>query len=663
MASMVLSWLEWQFRRTALFPLLLLGWASAAGSACTGEVLPEETPAAFSMHFQELAAGVFTFQTTSTWATGYCAQLRFTNTSGAALSRWTVTFELAPGMGITSLYNGQWSAQGQVQSVTDQGWNAAVPVGGTASFSFCGHHGGTVISPFNYTLNGAAVGTTPPPPPPPSDTQAPSTVQGLSVLSKTARSVELTWQAASDNVGVTGYEVFVNNAGPAVAAPTGTSVSVGGLQPATSYVFTVKARDAVGNRSEASAPLTVSTDSLAAPKRLVGYFVSWGIYQRQFYAKSLDLNGTAARLTHVNYAFGRVVNGRCDIAAGNPEADYTWHHTAAMSVDGVADNGQVLRGNFNQLKKLKAKYPHLKVLISLGGAEWSTGFSDAVSTAEKRRLFVQSCVDAYIRGNLPVGAGVAAGIFDGIDVDWEFPAVNWGGQPGRPEDTANFTEMMAEFRRQLDAVRPGLLLTMASGSSSDVFSKIQLNVLPTYLDFITVMTYDMHGGWDPTANFHAALYNQAANPSKSRRDSSHEAIQGHLDAGVPAAKLVLGVPLYGRGWQGTQAGPNGDGLYQSTSGAAWGNWDVYSSSGMFDYYYIKNVLEPLGVKRRHPEAQVPYLYVPTTGLWVSYDDPVSVGVKGQYIQSRQLGGAMFWDLSSDDAQGSLVAAMKAALSP
>ncbi|MDC0709558.1 glycosyl hydrolase family 18 protein [Stigmatella sp. ncwal1] len=615
------------------------------------------------MHAQELTGGVFTFQTTSVWSTGYCAQLRFTNTTGAALSQWTVTFQLPSGMGITSLYNGQWSAQGQVQTVKDQGWNGPVPVGGTASFSFCGHHAGTAGTPFNYTLNGTPGSGSPPPPQPPSDIQPPSVVQGLSVVSKTAQSVELTWQAASDNVGVTGYEVFQNGASTAAATPSGTQVSVGGLQPGTAYVFTVKARDAVGNRSTASAPLTVSTDPLATPKHMVGYFVSWGLYQRQFYAKNLDTSGTAAKLTHLNYAFGRVANGRCDISAGNPEADYTWTHTAAMSVDGVADSGQPLRGNFNQLKKLKAKYPHLKVLISLGGADWSTGFSDAVSTAAKRQIFVQSCIDLYIRGNLPVGAGLAAGLFDGIDVDWEFPAVNWGGQQGRPEDTVNFTEMLAEFRRQLDAVRPGLLLTIASGSSEDVFSKIQLNVIPTYLDFITVMTYDMHGGWDPTTNFHAALYNQTANPAKSRRDSTHEALQGHLAAGVPPGKLVLGIPLYGRGWQSTQAGPLGDGLYQSTSGPARGNWDVAGNSGMFDYYHIKNVLEPLGVKRRHPEAQVPYLYNSATGLWVSYDDPVSVGVKGQYIRDQQLGGAMFWDLSSDDAQGSLVAAMKTALNP
>ncbi|ADO73992.1 Chitinase [Stigmatella aurantiaca DW4/3-1] len=661
---MVLSLPERQLVRAAFLPLLLLGLGLGSGPACTGDVsLVEETPTSFSMHSQELTGGVFTFQTTSVWSTGYCAQLRLTNTTGAALSQWTVTFELPPGMGITSLYNGQWSAQGQLQTVRDQGWNGPVPVGGTVSFSFCGHHGGTAGTPFNYTLNGTPGSGSPPPPQPPTDTQPPSTVQGLSVVSKTARSVELTWQAASDNVGVTGYEVFQNSAGTAVATPSGTSVSVGGLQPGTAYVFTVKARDAVGNRSAASAPLTVSTEPLAAPKHLVGYFVSWGLYQRQFYAKSLDVSGAAAKLTHVNYAFGRVVNGRCDISAGNPEADYTWSHTAAMSVDGVADAGQPLRGNFNQLKKLKAKYPHLKVLISLGGAEWSTGFSDAVSTAEKRRIFVQSCVDLYIRGNLPGGAGLAAGLFDGIDVDWEFPAVNWGGQPGRPEDTVNFTEMLAEFRRQLDAVRPGLLLTMASGSSEEVFSKIQLNVIPTYLDFITVMTYDMHGGWDPATNFHAALYNQASNPAKARRDSTHEAIQGHLAAGVPPGKLVLGIPFYGRGWQGTQAGALGDGLYQSTAGPARGNWDVTGNSGMFDYYYIKNVLEPLGVKRRHPEAQVPYLYNSATGLWVSYDDPVSVGVKGQYINTQQLAGAMFWDLSSDDAQGSLVAAMKAALSP
>ncbi|HYH97256.1 glycoside hydrolase family 18 protein [Hyalangium sp.] len=134
---------------------------------------------------------------------------------------------------------------------------------------------------------------------------------------------------------------------------------------------------------------------------------------------------------------------------------------------------------------------------------------------------------------------------------------------------------------------------------------------------------------------------------------------------MPASKLIVGVPFYGRGWQGTQAGPAEDGLYQPTWGPAWGNWDNLTTgpSGLFDYHSIRSVLEASGVKRRHPEAQVPYLYNPSTGLWVSYDDPTSLGVKGDYINGNNLAGAMIWELSGDDTQGSLVTALKGKLNP
>lgn len=612
-----------------------------------------------------MAADGCTFTSTNAWATGYCAELRVTNATGSNLQGWTATFQSAPGMTVTSVWNGSWTVEGSLNKVTSQDWNGAVLAGGVATFGFCGTHSGTVIPPVSCTLSGSSGGT-PPPPNPPVDTQAPSVVTGLSVLAKAPRNVDLTWQASTDNVGVTGYEVFLSNQSTPVATLTGTSASVTGLTPGTAYTFTVKARDAAGNRSAASSPLTVTTPS---PKKLVGYFIRWGVYGRAFYPKTLDTNGTAAKLTHLNYAFGNVVNGKCGILPsplGDSWADYQMDFDAAKSVDGVADLWtQPLKGNFNQLRKLKAKYPNLKVLISLGGWTWSGGISDAVSTPEKRQAFVQSCIDLYIRGNIPgLPAGAAAGVFDGIDIDWEFP-VSGGLIPGRPEDTVNYTAALAEFRRQLDAVRPGLQLSIATPSAPGNYSKIELGRVHTYLDHLNVMTYDMHGAWDSKANFHSALYNQAANPDKARRDSTQEAVQGQLAAGVPASKLVVGVPFYGRGWQGTQAGPTGDGLYQSTWGAAWGNADdvTTGATGLFDYFYIRNVLESTSVKRRHPEAQVPYLYNPSTGLWLSYDDPVSMGVKGDYILNNNLGGAMIWELSGDDPQGSLLTALKSKLNP
>ena len=182
---------------------------------------------------------------------------------------------------------------------------------------------------------------------------------------------------------------------------------------------------------------------------IVGYFIQWGIYGRGFFVKNLIDNGSADKLTVINYAFGNVApeaDGDVVCQSGDTWADYGRPTEAENSVDGVADIwGEPLRGNFRQLQKLKALYPELKVDISLGGWTWSKYFSDGALTPESRQTLVQSCIDLFIKGNLPVvdeagGPGAAAGVFDGIDLDWEWPGSE--GNPGniiRPEDKQNFT--------------------------------------------------------------------------------------------------------------------------------------------------------------------------------------------------------------------------------
>ncbi|CAM5739530.1 Chitinase C [Streptomyces badius] len=142
----------------------------------------------------------------------------------------------------------------------------------------------------------------------------------------------------------------------------------------------------------------------------MGYFTNWGVYGRNYHVKNLVTSGTAAKITHINYAFGNVQNGKCTI--GDAYADYDKAYTADQSVDGVADTwDQPLRGNFNQLRKLKAKYPHIKVLWSFGGWTWSGGFGQAV---QNPAAFAQSCYDL-------VEDPRWADVFDGIDLDWEYP--------------------------------------------------------------------------------------------------------------------------------------------------------------------------------------------------------------------------------------------------
>lgn len=500
------------------------------------------------------------------------------------------------------------------------------------------------------------------------DTIAPSVPTGLAVSARGESSQSLRWDAASDNIGgsgMAGYDVFCDDR--MVGSVAGTGYTDTGLTPASSYSYAVRSRDLAGNVSPPSASLVASTTPAGTtPGRVVGYFTQWGIYNQNYLVRDLDASGSAARLTYLNYAFGNVRNNRCELGvlkATNPDtgeggdawADYARSFSAQESVDGVADVwGTPLRGNWNQLKKLKAKHPQLTVLISLGGWTWSRGFASA-ARPENRQAFVASCIDAYIHGNLPAfdyagGNGAAAGVFDGFDIDWEYPAA-CGLTCGTTEDSANFTALLAEFRRQLDAVRPGLVLSVAAGGGIDKIRVTRPDLYHASVDFINVMTYDFHGSWESTTNFHSALFNAIGDPSQgdARYYNTNDAIQAFLDRGVPADKLHLGMASYGRGWTGVSSKNNG--LFQSGS-AAEGSLEP----GIERYRVLKTLGFPIyydaGAKAR-------WAYDGRT-FW-SYDDPATIADKMAYVQAQGLGGAFLWDFSGDDARGSLMAAVSSGL--
>src|SRR5207245_492255 len=184
----------------------------------------------------------------------------------------------------------------------------------------------------------------------------------------------------------------------------------------------------------------------------------------------LDTGGFAGKLDFIMYAFENIHptdltcmeanhaasqdenNPNAGDGAGDSFADYGKSYGADISVDGVADTwNQPIAGNFNQLKKLKAKYPNLKIQMSLGGWTYSKYFSDAAATDASRKKLVSSCIDMFIKGNIPSqggygGAGTAKGIFDGFDIDWEYPGSPGGhlGNHYAAADKANYTTLMAE---------------------------------------------------------------------------------------------------------------------------------------------------------------------------------------------------------------------------
>jgi chitinase len=378
-----------------------------------------------------------------------------------------------------------------------------------------------------------------------------------------------------------------------------------------------------------------------------GYFEEWSIYFAGFNIANLQANGVADKLTHLSYAFGNATPTGCAIADAN--ADY--QDPNLPSVSGAPYAGP-LYGNFAALQQLKQLHPNLKVLISLAGAP---GFSAAASTAAGRQTMVASCIDLFINGNLATGIS-AAGIFDGIDIDWEFPAAS---------DTVNATLLMQEFRKQLDALGETndkhYLLTMFGPAGQQNFSNIQLAAVARQLDYYNVQGYDFHGTWETSTNHASPLFDDKQDPAEDENFNIEYTIRSYLQAGVPAEKLVLGIPTYARGWTGVPGTDNG--LYQTSTGPApFPPADYLQTPGVITYLTATGLT---GFTRHFDYRRIAvWLYDPNTQTFWSYDDPVTVWLKTAYVRTRVrggLGGEFVWALKDDDANGTIVKTIAAGL--
>ncbi|WP_433225007.1 glycosyl hydrolase family 18 protein [Microtetraspora malaysiensis] len=463
------------------------------------------------------------------------------------------------------------------------------------------------------------------------DTTPPTAPANLKVTGTTTTTAALSWTASTDDVGVTGYNVY--RGATLAGTSTTTTFTDTGLTPNTTYTYTVKAFDAAQNLSPASNQVSATTQKDGGGtggNKLMGYFIQWGVYGRNYHVKNVETSGSASKLTHINYAFGNVTGGRC--AIGDSYADYDKAYDAAGSVDGVADTwDQPLRGNFNQLRKLKAKHPGLKILWSFGGWTWSGGFGQA---AANPAAFADSC---YNLVNDPRWAGV----FDGIDIDWEYP--NACGLTCDSSGPAAFKNLMAALRTKFG---PNALVTAAITADASDGGKIDLADYAgaaQSVDWYNVMTYDFFGAWDakgPTAP-HSPLTTYQGIP-KEKFDTA-SAIKKLLDKGVPAGKLLPGIGFYGRGWTGvTQAEPGG-----TATGPAQGTYE----QGIEDYKVLKTSCPSNG-------TIAGTAYAKCGSNWWSYDTPSTIAGKMSWAKDQRLGGSFFWELSGDTANGELITAMK-----
>ncbi len=420
-------------------------------------------------------------------------------------------------------------------------------------------------------------------------------------------------------------------------------------------------------------PFAVLAQNAPHKPLLVGYFGQWGLYNSpQYTLRDLAAEHKVAMLDQLNYAQAFVTGGHCSIADRNADLDHGFG--AAESVDGRADDPATpFRGHLHQLALLKRAYPRLKVLISLEGKAADFAFD---AQPENRQAFVTSCVDMFIKGNLAANID-APGLFDGIDVDWEYP---------QGADAVNFIALLTEFRRQMGLVRAGLELSVAVGPSPRMYEGSDFAAIAAQVDEVGLMTYDFAGPWMKRTGFIAPLYNvppplepgeavtaapplvaapTGTNPTASTTPAAKVAapagsvvssvpapkpppsggaagsVQAFLAAGVPAAKLLIGVPFYGYGW--TQVPEEANGVFQEGTPVR----------GDRPYSYIQTLIADSSV-HRDPVSRTPWLF-DGDAFW-TFDDATSIEAKANYATEHELGGLMIWELSEDTAEGTLLRA-------
>jgi chitinase len=427
------------------------------------------------------------------------------------------------------------------------------------------------------------------------------------------------------------------------------------------------------------------------------FFTNWSRYARGYLVKQIP----ADKLNVLDYAFAApTAAGTCGLS--DAWSDYeapTW--SGDTSVDGVADDpsnpNQHLFGNFNQLLKLRQAHPDLHVVMSIGGWTLSKYFSDVAATAATRQAFVASCIDLLIKGNLPYdpaaiwppsagGTGAAAGVFDGIDIDWEYPGIDPGnGADHSPADVHNATLLFQEFRSQLDAYgattgKHYLLTADLPAGNVNSSGSWELSSVAQSLDWVNLLTFDFHGSFDSMTDFNSPFSLDPKEPPVGGAAiqstwNTAGTVDYYLANGVAPDKLVVGVPFYGKEYVGVPGANNG--LYQPHAAAPSNDSPTYHD--LVDTGLADANLTPIGppaVSRSssigndgkglngftryfNGTAKAPWLYNPTLngGTFISYVDPHAVADRARLVRQDKLRGLWAWEISNDDNAGDLTAAM------
>lgn len=293
----------------------------------------------------------------------------------------------------------------------------------------------------------------------------------------------------------------------------------------------------------------------------------------------------------------------------------------------------------NNIRQLKENYPHLNLLISIGG--WGADhFSEAAMTEENRKRFSETAIEIMLKYG-----------FNGIDIDWEYPTSGSAGISHSPKDKQNFTLMLKQVREDLNKLSEKTgeyyYLTIAAGAFMGHGNEVELLEIIKYVDFINVMTYDMEkwvSGGRRTSH-HTNLYN--TNKMSGQYGASFY-INNFLRNGVPAEKLNLGIAFYGRGAKDMNfvGGDVFDKFFTNRQAITW------------TYTKIKEEIldnpNTEWILAWDDAAKSPYAY--TSSMFISFDNPESIRYKIEYVKEHGLGGVFFWEFSQD-ATGELIDAI------
>lgn len=281
--------------------------------------------------------------------------------------------------------------------------------------------------------------------------------------------------------------------------------------------------------------------------------------------------------------------------------------------------GSKSRATVRNLVALKRTHPGLKVILSLGGWGGCKTCSAVFATEKGRTDFVRSA------GRLLHRYGA-----DGIDLDWEYPALtNVPGYPFSPDDKDHFTELIRKLRDELGRTK---VISFAAGGFTDYLqTSVDWKRVAPLVDFINLMTYDLVNGYATTTGHHTPLYS-----TPEQTESTDHAVRYLDSVGVAPDKIVIGLAFYARVFKDVDSVNSG--LYRPCHfyrGVSYRQEATYlSADSGWTYHW-------------DPVAHAPWSYNAQRGLMASYDDSASVREKTQYALQHGLGGVMFWQVTED----------------